>query len=96
MNPTYELFFAGAGATALGTLVGAWLSFRFQKKLLKQQLDFQKTLHEEQLAFQVEQGKQDAEIRKEISKATLEQIHSVGQHVKYAIGFAADKVKKTE
>ena len=70
--------------------------FRFQKKLLRQQLDFQKKLHEEQLAFQVEQGKQDAEIKKEISEATLKEIHSVGQHVKYAIGFAADKVNKTE
>ena len=70
--------------------------FRFQKKLLKQQLDFQKTLHGEQLTFQVEQGKQDAEIKKEISEATLKEIHSVGQHVKYAIGFAADKVNKTE
>jgi hypothetical protein len=61
-----------------------------------QQLDFQKKLHEEQLAFQVEQGKQDAEIKKEISEATLKEIHSAGQHVKYAIGFAADKVNKTE
>jgi hypothetical protein len=43
---TYDVFFAGAGAIMLGTLLGAWLSCRltygFQKQLLQQQLDFQK------------------------------------------------------
>jgi hypothetical protein len=43
---TFEIFFAGVGATLLGTLVGAWISCRmtydFQKRLLQQQLDFQK------------------------------------------------------
>ena len=61
----YEVLFAGVGGTVLGTLLGAWISarltFGFQKKLLKQQLDFQKAqaeleaefrkhMHEEQLA----------------------------------------------
>jgi hypothetical protein len=51
---TYELFFSGVGATLLGTLVGAWISCRltygFQQRLLKQQLEFQKALLEQQLA----------------------------------------------
>ena len=42
----YTLLFAGAGASLLGALVGAWigarLTFGFQQKLLRQQLDFQK------------------------------------------------------
>ena len=54
---TYEIFFAGVGGTILGTLLGAWFAYRFQKKLLQQQLDFQKA-----------QGDADALLRKEISE----------------------------
>lgn len=38
---TNEIFFAGAGAIVLGSLLTVILTFRFQKKLLQQQLNFQ-------------------------------------------------------
>ena len=49
----------GVGGTVLGAILGAWIScrltFEFQKRLLKQQLDFQK-----------EQAVEDAKLRREI------------------------------
>ncbi len=39
---TYKVFFVGLGGTVFGTVLGAWLSYGFQKRLLQQQLDFQK------------------------------------------------------
>ena len=56
---TYELFFAGAGSIALGTLLGAWLSCRLTYR-------FQQRLLEQQLAFQKEQAVADAELRRKI------------------------------
>jgi hypothetical protein len=38
---TYAIFFAGVGAIVIGSLLTVILTFGFQKKLLKQQLDFQ-------------------------------------------------------
>jgi hypothetical protein len=61
---TYESFFAGVGAVTFGALLGSWVSCRltyeFQQKLLKQQLDFQR-----------EQSEKDAAQRKEIHDETL-------------------------
>lgn len=55
----YETFFVGVGATAFGSLIGAYiasrLTYEFQKQLLKQQLDFQK-----------EEAEADAILRKQI------------------------------
>jgi len=69
---TYEIFFAGVGATLLGTLIGAWLTcrmtFDFQKRLLQQQLEFQKQLADQQIAFVKQQGEADAVLRQQIYK----------------------------
>lgn len=70
---SYESFFAGVGATLLGTLIGAWLGPRlmypFQKKLLEQQLEFQK-----------QQGAEDARQRKEIAEAQTK-VMETARHV---------------
>ncbi|HUD46608.1 MAG TPA: hypothetical protein VMR33_07250 [Candidatus Baltobacteraceae bacterium] len=67
---TYEVFFAGVGATLLGTLLGAWLTcrmtFDFQKRLLQQQLDFQRQLADHQIAFMKHQADADAALRQRI------------------------------
>lgn len=56
---TINALIFGVGGTVLGAVLGAWIScrltFEFQKKLLKQQLDFQK-----------EQAIEDAKLRREI------------------------------
>ena len=88
---TYDVFFAGVGGTVLGALLGAWFAYRFQKKLLDQQLAFQRSLHEESLTFQKAQGELDAETRRKISNNTLSAIHDAGQHIKFAIGHAAKR-----
>jgi hypothetical protein len=60
----YEVFFAGVGGIVLGALLGAWISarltFDFQKRLLRQQLDFQKA-----------QAELDAEFRKQMHEEQL-------------------------
>lgn len=52
---TYDVFFAGAGAVVLGTLLGSWLTCRltysFQKRLLDQQLEFQRKQAESEAEF---------------------------------------------
>ena len=85
----YHLFFTGAGGTALGALLGAWFSYRFQKKLLGQQLDFQKTLQDQFLQFQKAQAADDKENREKIADLTLKEIKDAGERVKYAIGHAS-------
>jgi hypothetical protein len=76
---THEIFWTGAGAGCLGAAIGAWigarLTYEFQKKLLKQQLDFQR-----------DQAELDAKQRDQISSSLFAVIHDAGQHVKYAIG----------
>jgi hypothetical protein len=91
MSSTYELFFAGAGATALGAALGAWFSYRFQKKLLQQQLDFQEKLHQEQLAFQDAQNEKGVEERTAITLAITGAIDDSGQRVKSAIAMNLNK-----
>jgi hypothetical protein len=92
MNEYYQLLFAGAGATALGTLVGSWLSFRFQKKLLQQQLDFLERIHAEQLAFQDALGEKGVKERTAITRAITNAIDDAGKRVKYQIANSA-KIK---
>jgi uncharacterized membrane-anchored protein YhcB (DUF1043 family) len=76
---THEIFWTGAGAGCLGAVVGAWigarLTYEFQKKLLKQQLDFQR-----------DQAALDTKQRDEISNSLFAVIHDAGQHVKHSIG----------
>jgi hypothetical protein len=66
----YDIFFAGVGATILGTLIGAWIApklmYPYQKKLLDQQLDFQKR-----------QAEADALQRERISQETTKAIGEV-------------------
>jgi hypothetical protein len=65
MQLSYDVLI-GAATTALGTLLGAWvaprITYRFQKKLLEQQIEssrrqaeqdaeFRKKMHEEQLGM---------------------------------------------
>lgn len=89
---TYEMFFAGAGGAALGALLAAWLSYRFQRALLRQQLDFQKKLHEEVLAFQRAQAEADAQTKKAISEATQREIHDAAMHLKTALGAVGRRI----
>ncbi len=46
---THETFFVGVGGVVLGALIGAWvgarLTYGFQKKLLKQQMDAEEKSH---------------------------------------------------
>lgn len=66
---TTEIFWSGAGAICLGTLIGAWigarLTYGFQKKLLRQQLEFQK-----------EQARLDAAQRQEIAEKVTETLRT--------------------
>ena len=43
---------------ALGSLIGVFLTFQFQKKLLKQQLEFQQKLLNQQLAAEEQSHKE--------------------------------------
>lgn len=45
-----DSIFTGIGAAAVASLLTAFFTFFFQKRLLKQQLEFQKKLLEQQLA----------------------------------------------
>lgn len=89
---SYELFFVGAGATLLGTLVGAFISARltygFQKKLLAQQIEFQR----EQARLDSEQRKQiadfDAEERRKLATEGME----ILKHTRHAVRDLANHV----
>ena len=63
----YELMFVGLGASAFGTLLGVWLSFRLTK-------DFQQSLLDQQLAFNANQAEQDAQFRKELHTEQLQHL----------------------
>ena len=66
---TYEILFGGAGAIVLGSLLTVILTFRFQKKLLQQQLDFNK-----------KQADADAAQRKQIHNeqiAVIKELHKM-------------------
>ena len=66
----YDLMFVGLGASAFGTLLGAWLSFRLTK-------GFQQSLLDQQLAFNAKQAEQDAQFRKELHAEQLEVLKSL-------------------
>ncbi len=52
---SYEVFFSGVGGIILGSLLGSWiiahLTYGFQKKLLRQQLEAQRKSDEEKLKY---------------------------------------------
>jgi hypothetical protein len=81
----YEIFFAGVGGTVLGTLIGAYIStkltYDFQKKLLKQQLDFQK-----------QQSEADAILRKKINDETIETIKHLRDTLNAKIGMVVTQL----
>jgi hypothetical protein len=62
----WEMIFVGIGASISGTIVGslltAWLTHRFQARLLRQQLEAQRQSHAELLAF-FDQALKDSHIR---------------------------------
>lgn len=76
---TYEILFVGVGGTVLGTLLGSFITTRltygFQKKLLKQQLNFQK-----------EQAEADAIFRKQIHDETIKAIQALRDTIHAKIG----------
>jgi hypothetical protein len=77
----YDIFYAGAGTGLLGAMLGAWLTFRFQRILLKEELEAQEksqkafldALKEFQMVHAVGEG------------ALHKQIHIEGQAIKEAI-----------
>jgi hypothetical protein len=51
ITTTLDAFiYSGMAGGALGSLIGVFLTFQFQKKLLRQQLEFQQSLLDQQLA----------------------------------------------
>jgi uncharacterized membrane-anchored protein YhcB (DUF1043 family) len=82
---TYEILFAGVGGTVIGTLIGAFISARltygFQKKLLKQQLDFQK-----------QQAEADAILRKQIHDETIATIKYLRDTLNTKIGMVVTRL----
>ena len=80
----------------LGALLATWLTYRFQKNLLQQQLDFQKKLHEESLAFQKEQAEMDAAARQRIQEGQLAAIDAAARHVKTGLGGVARNIANSQ
>jgi hypothetical protein len=76
-----DTLLSGALGTLLGTIVGAWLSSVFQKRLLKQQLDYQK-----------EQAALDAIERKKVSDATIAAIVELRDTVNYRLRKLIEKI----
>jgi len=76
---THEIFFAGVGGTALGALIGAYISakltYEFQQKLLNQQLDFLS-----------KQADADTALRKEIHTETIDTIQKLRDTLNTRIG----------
>jgi len=62
----YDLLLAGLAGTLIGVEFTCRLTYGFQKKLLKQQLEFQKQLLDQQLAFEKQQAEADAVLRRQI------------------------------
>jgi hypothetical protein len=94
---TYELFYSGVGAALVGTLVGAWISCRltygFQKRLLKQQLDFQKALLDQQLAAE---QKSHEEYLQYLKKAALDDAYggmSLRKQIHIDLGAIDESIK---
>lgn len=76
-----ETLLSGALGTLIGTVIGAFLSFRFQKALLRQQLD-----------FQARQAELDATERKRVSDATIEAVTYLRDTLNYRIRKATEKI----
>lgn len=77
----YESFFAGVGATVLGTLIGVFfapkLMYPMQKRLLEQQLKFQEKMAE----LDSEQRQKIAVEQNEISKTIRLVLRDLSNHV---------------
>jgi Tfp pilus assembly protein PilN len=71
----YEIFFGGAGAIVLGSLLTVLLTFRFQKKLLQQQLD-----------FLGKQAAADALLRQQIHNEQIQKIKELHQMLNTKLG----------
>ncbi len=93
---SHEIFWSGAGAVVLGALLTVWLTYRFQKQLLDQQLAFQKKLHEESLGFQKEQAELDAATRQRIQEEQLAAIDVAARHVKTGLGGVARNIANSQ
>ncbi len=78
----YDLMFVGLGASAFGTLLGAWLSFRFTK-------DFQQSLLDHQLVFNAKQAEQDVQFRKELHTEQLESLKNLHSMLNTKLGMVA-------
>jgi len=72
---TYEILFGGAGAIVLGSLLTVILTFRFQKKLLQQQLDFLQ-----------KQAAADALLRQQIHNEQIQKIKELHQMLNTKLG----------
>jgi len=86
IDPTW-FWTAGAGMTLLSSLLGVWLGSRlaygFQKKLLRQQLEFQK-----------EQGVADAALRKEISEEIVRAIKELTANTKESLAGVSESARR--
>jgi len=72
---TYAIFFAGVGAVVIGSLLTVILTFGFQKKILKQQLDFQQ-----------KQAEADAMLRKQIHDEQINVIKELHKMLNTRLG----------
>jgi uncharacterized membrane protein len=72
---TYAIFFAGVGAVVIGSLLTVILTFGFQKKLLKQQLDFQE-----------KQAAADAKLRQQIHDEQITAIKELHKMLNIKLG----------
>ena len=83
MNMTLEVFFAGAGGTLAGSIIGAYLASLFQERLLQKQLDFHK-----------QQAELDAEVRERILKESLDALEYLRKTINRKLGNVASAVRE--
>lgn len=82
---SYEVFFAGVGGTVLGTLLGAWFAYRFQKQLLEQQLDFQRQQGEADAVQRAKIAEDELRMMSHLAN-TIHQVEQAASKISYALG----------
>jgi hypothetical protein len=75
----YDLLFVGLGASAFGTLLGSWLSFRLTK-------EFQQSLLDQQLAFNERQAAEDTMFRKQLHDEQLARMKDLHEMLNTKLG----------